>query len=128
MIRRPPRSTRVRSSAASDVYKRQVTKGMDRLLRDVLTEDTSLTYDFASIVPPVEIGVEQFCQAVLHLVRNGVEAMEDGGGTVEISTGSHPVDRDYLEGTLLNESLPDGRYAFLQVSDSGRGVDPVTWE
>src|SRR5665811_547988 len=25
MIRRPPRSTRVRSSAASDVYKRQVT-------------------------------------------------------------------------------------------------------
>jgi len=105
-----------------------VTKGMDRLLRDVLTEDTSLTYDFASIVPPVEIGVEQFRQAVLHLVRNGVEAMEDGGGTVEISTGSHPVDRDYLEGTLLNESLPDGRYAFLQVSDSGRGVDPVTWE
>ncbi|WP_460379460.1 hypothetical protein, partial [Staphylococcus aureus] len=26
MIRRPPRSTRVRSSAASDVYKRQVIK------------------------------------------------------------------------------------------------------
>src|SRR5665811_2432666 len=29
MIRRPPRSTRVRSSAASDVYKRQVLKGLD---------------------------------------------------------------------------------------------------
>src|SRR5665811_2417720 len=27
MIRRPPRSTRVRSSAASDVYKRQVRQG-----------------------------------------------------------------------------------------------------
>src|SRR5665811_1865349 len=27
MIRRPPRSTRVRSSAASDVYKRQVWRG-----------------------------------------------------------------------------------------------------
>ena len=27
MIRRPPRSTRVRSSAASDVYKRQVLQG-----------------------------------------------------------------------------------------------------
>ena len=27
MIRRPPRSTRVRSSAASDVYKRQIFKG-----------------------------------------------------------------------------------------------------
>src|SRR5665811_1143283 len=28
MIRRPPRSTRVRSSAASDVYKRQESKGV----------------------------------------------------------------------------------------------------
>src|SRR5665811_2303500 len=38
MIRRPPRSTRVRSSAASDVYKRQITYrtryyGPDRQLR-----------------------------------------------------------------------------------------------
>src|SRR5665811_615109 len=31
MIRRPPRSTRVRSSAASDVYKRQV-RALDALL------------------------------------------------------------------------------------------------
>src|SRR5665811_524059 len=30
MIRRPPRSTRVRSSAASDVYKRQALLGMQR--------------------------------------------------------------------------------------------------
>src|SRR5665811_468810 len=29
MIRRPPRSTRVRSSAASDVYKRQLHEGRD---------------------------------------------------------------------------------------------------
>src|SRR5665811_1193285 len=29
MIRRPPRSTRVRSSAASDVYKRQIHQGRD---------------------------------------------------------------------------------------------------
>src|SRR5665811_1871920 len=33
MIRRPPRSTRVRSSAASDVYKRQV--AVDAYLREI---------------------------------------------------------------------------------------------
>src|SRR5665811_1785111 len=32
MIRRPPRSTRVRSSAASDVYKRQVEDLRDRVM------------------------------------------------------------------------------------------------
>src|SRR5665811_449671 len=31
MIRRPPRSTRVRSSAASDVYKRQVPNGCSHI-------------------------------------------------------------------------------------------------
>ena len=34
MIRRPPRSTLDRSSAASDVYKRQVWAGLTALLRD----------------------------------------------------------------------------------------------
>ena len=40
MIRRPPRSTRVRSSAASDVYKRQVEKfgSYDVMFRNVFTE------------------------------------------------------------------------------------------
>src|SRR5665811_938752 len=37
MIRRPPRSTRVRSSAASDVYKRQMYKG-DRSRKENLVD------------------------------------------------------------------------------------------
>src|SRR5665811_2360607 len=37
MIRRPPRSTRVRSSAASDVYKRQVDDEMRDVPRDGIT-------------------------------------------------------------------------------------------
>src|SRR5665811_2599245 len=36
MIRRPPRSTRVRSSAASDVYKRQLHMSRDLILTAVL--------------------------------------------------------------------------------------------
>src|SRR5665811_2582347 len=39
MIRRPPRSTRVRSSAASDVYKRQVTSRLESGLPSMDFED-----------------------------------------------------------------------------------------
>src|SRR5680860_1473380 len=39
MIRRPPRSTQSRSSAASDVYKRQVERGMKRAFRTILVAD-----------------------------------------------------------------------------------------
>src|SRR5665811_1459867 len=48
MIRRPPRSTRVRSSAASDVYKRQGSVGLSNQVWRVVTDEalrvsTSLT-------------------------------------------------------------------------------------
>src|SRR5665811_2569358 len=39
MIRRPPRSTRVRSSAASDVYKRQ---GIQRVVRERRADELGL--------------------------------------------------------------------------------------
>ena len=36
------------------------------------------------------------------------------------------MDRDYLRGTLSDESIPDGDYVFLEVSDSGCGMSPET--
>src|SRR5665811_2167798 len=70
MIRRPPRSTRVRSSAASDVYKRQV-EGIslpvtdeklgtrlvkagclsEQQLAEALIEDSALTHDQKKFMP-----------------------------------------------------------------------------
>src|SRR5665811_129574 len=43
MIRRPPRSTRVRSSAASDVYKRQVQKIINNVFADGQLDECELT-------------------------------------------------------------------------------------
>src|SRR5665254_26209 len=46
MIRRPPRSTRVRSSAASDVYKRQAYEDGKKVMEfPVLTGDDETTTD-----------------------------------------------------------------------------------
>ncbi|WP_460366127.1 hypothetical protein [Staphylococcus aureus] len=44
MIRRPPRSTRKESSAASDVYKRQVVSGMPVSSLKILRPATCLLY------------------------------------------------------------------------------------
>ena len=56
MIRRPPRSTRVRSSAASDVYKRQFFNGL-------ITESTRLH----SVVRDAHIDIDKFYQMVSDL-------------------------------------------------------------
>ena len=45
MIRRPPRSTQSRSSAASDVYKRQVLSNLSRLINDCETYFTGKRAD-----------------------------------------------------------------------------------
>ena len=47
MIRRPPRSTLDRSSAASDVYKRQIVKYVITVYEDIKSQDASdFTYEF----------------------------------------------------------------------------------
>src|SRR5665811_2634184 len=57
MIRRPPRSTRVRSSAASDVYKRQIHQFAD----DVRARDLEVVRALAS------------GEAVMQLARLGID-------------------------------------------------------
>ena len=55
MIRRPPRSTQGVSSAASDVYKRQLIEEGEQIrgvLKEKITQDNQITeYKLANLVP-----------------------------------------------------------------------------
>jgi CheY-like chemotaxis protein len=62
----------------------------------------------------------------MNLVVNASDAMEDSGGVVVIETGLVDADREYLAGSLLSEELAEGPYAFLEVSDTGCGMDDAT--
>src|SRR5665811_2558800 len=82
MIRPPPRSTRVRSSAASDVYKRQV-KGRDKLREQLWTVPFRIQRDEQDLYP-VHILAKQ-----MHNLR---QIGQRGGaylGTVGITKEQH---------------------------------------
>jgi two-component system cell cycle sensor histidine kinase/response regulator CckA len=76
--------------------------------------------------PLIEGDAIQLRQVVLNLVTNASEALGDDAGTIAVATGSVRVDRPYLAHYDLADELPEGLYAYLDVSDSGAGMDADT--
>lgn len=73
----------------------------------------------------VQGGGHQIQQMVFNLSTNAIQAMESGGGTLEVSLA--PVEVDAQEAVALR--LPDaGPYVRLSVRDTGRGMSPETLE
>ncbi len=68
----------------------------------------------------VKVDPAQLGQVVMNLALNARDAMPDGG-RLRISTGHRLVLRPEGEGRA---SLPPGRYAVLEVADSGQGMPP----
>lgn len=61
------------------------------------------------------------------LVTNAAEAMEeDADGAVRVATGTTDADESQLAAAYLGNDLNPGRYVYLEVEDSGRGMDETT--
>jgi CheY-like chemotaxis protein len=68
----------------------------------------------------VRADASQLEQALIHLVVNAREAMP-GGGRVTVRSGREQLERDPTGGGV---PIIAGSYAWLTVSDTGRGIDP----
>jgi two-component system cell cycle sensor histidine kinase/response regulator CckA len=96
-------------------------RGLETLLRPMVTETVKLEMDLDPEVPPVLANRLQLELCVLNLVLNAKEAMP-GGGVLTISTRAM-VGPDFRErGTIPLEA--GVRYARIAVSDTGRGIPP----
>ncbi|MFN9351250.1 MAG: response regulator [Gemmatimonadota bacterium] len=71
----------------------------------------------------VETDPTQLRQVVMNLLTNASDALEGGDGLVTVRTGIRFCDRACLEGTHAGGQLPEGRYVFVEVADTGRGID-----
>ena len=59
----------------------------------------------------------------MNLVINASEAITTTGGVITLSTGSMCCDRAYLREMWSGEELPEGLYDFIEVADTGCGMD-----
>ncbi|MBE7558982.1 response regulator [bacterium] len=104
----------------------EVINEMVRLLEISVSPKCVLKYRFRPDVPSIEVDVAQLRQVVMNLVVNASEAIGDKSGVITLSTGVMHCDAKYLSESYLDEGLPEGDYVYLEVADTGCGMDGET--
>lgn len=69
---------------------------------------------------------ERLVDSVLGLLDNAVEATEGKGGGVRVELGTREIRPGATVEVEGGGTAPPGRYAFVQVTDEGVGMDPTT--
>ncbi len=104
----------------------EVIEEMGHLLQVSISKKVTLRYDLPGNLPAIEADAAQIRQIVMNLITNASEAIGDETGVVGITTGVVKMDRAYLSAVHLDEDLPEGRYVFVEVTDTGCGMDEET--
>lgn len=96
------------------------------LFRVGLSRTITLNLDLAAGLPHTHADPGQIQQVVMNLITNASEAIGQQPGTVSIATGVLDADEAYLAGSRLDEKAAPGRYVFIEVEDTGSGMDQDT--
>jgi two-component system, cell cycle sensor histidine kinase and response regulator CckA len=100
---------------------------MGQLLSVSTSKMATLTHTFAAHLPSVMADATQIRQVVMNLITNASEAIGDREGTITLRTGALSCDRDYFADAVGNsERHVAGTYVFLEVSDTGVGMNAET--
>jgi PAS domain S-box-containing protein len=103
---------------------------LNRLVQDTLhmlevsiSKKATLRLELAQPLPWLEADATQLRQVLMNLVINASEALGDQSGIIAISTGCMVCSRSYLKDVWLDEHLQEGTYVFLEVTDTGCGME-----
>jgi CheY-like chemotaxis protein len=96
------------------------------LLQVSISKKAVLRLHLDEQAPEIIADATQIRQVLMNLVINASDAIGERSGVISISTGVVRADRGYLDTTFLSPELAVGYYAYLEVSDTGRGMSPET--
>jgi DNA-binding response OmpR family regulator len=89
---------------------------------------TQVVFELESNLPALEGDPDQISQVLLTLVTNAAEAIGDTAGAIHVRSGVMDADSDYLANQHQDHPLPPGCYTYLEVADTGCGMDADTLE
>lgn len=77
-------------------------------------------------LPPINADAGQIQQVIMNLITNASEAIGDRPGAISLSTGVQSCDTPALSRSRVGELPPPGRFVWLEVTDTGCGMDQET--
>jgi len=99
---------------------------MLHMLKVSISKKAVLRFNLHQPLPSVEADATQIRQIIMNLVINASEAIGDKSGFISVTTGCMECDQGYLKDVWLDETLAPGRYVYLEISDTGCGMDKDT--
>jgi PAS domain S-box-containing protein len=96
---------------------------MAQLIKNTISKKTVLNLNLSPGLSPIHADLRQIRQVVMNLIVNASEAIGDQNGIITLKTGVAPCDKDYLCKTALDDKLVPGMYVYLEVHDTGCGIE-----
>ena len=105
-----------------------IVEEITHLLAVSISKKATVRYNLAEELPAIEVDPTQVRQVIMNLITNASEALGDEDGVIAVVTGMMECNCDYLSKTYLAEGLAEGPYVYLDVTDTGCGMDNATRE
>jgi signal transduction histidine kinase len=115
-------------SVAEPLNLSEMVTEMVSLLEVSFSKKIMFKFDQAPDLPTIKADSTKLRQVVLSLITNATEAIGDKSGLVSIRTGVMKVDQEYLSQLKWHQEIPEGLYAYLEVSDTGCGMSEEVQE
>lgn len=109
-----------------DVNLSQLVQHILSLLKVSIKKDIELKLHLQHDLPTIQADQDQLQQVIMNLVINASEAIHHPQGIIDISSGIVDVNQSYLATTWLQDQLKEGSYLYLEISDTGCGMDQDT--
>ena len=98
----------------------------EHLFNSVIPQNTTLNFKINKGLPLIRGDEDQIQRIITNLILNGSEAIGENTGVVNLTTGVMYCDEAYLSRSRLEAKPEPGKFVFLEISDTGCGMDSET--
>lgn len=104
----------------------ELVTGNMEMLRRAIPESVEIDCRLGGGISPILGDSGQVHQVLVSLLTNAAEAVGAGPGTIRLATGETDCDGEYLRASRLAEKPLPGKFVWLEVADTGCGMDEDT--